>query len=827
MDWLKQDLRYAVRTLGRSPGFTAVAITTLALAVGATTAVFTVVDSVLLKPLPYPDASRLVLAWERVPRMSNEPGGPNVRHVDIWRKRSTAFSDLILLRHSTNGLAIGLEHPQLVGTVTSEPNLFAILGVSAFMGRTFVPEDAISLGRDGGVHAQGWKAIITYGLWQRAFQSDPGVIGRTVRIADIPREIVGVLPSAFQFPNANALRPFRSGQLASNVPEPSVFLAVMVDPTASGWNGDYGNWVALGRLKPDVSIERAGSQLAAAEAEVVQLIPPSQRGTNFMGVYVTVQRLQDAVVQDAKRGLWLLMASVVGLMLMACLNLANAQIGRALSRRRESGVRIALGASRSRLVMSVLSESAVLAAAGSACGILLALASVRLFRLYSPIDLPRLGEVHANGAVLVFSVCVGVLTMLLSGLLPVLTVLRSDARSSLRESDGRTISGRGSHKIRTWLIGFQIAGCTVLLLLTGLFAQSLVQLLREDKGFDSSNVAVAEVRVAPPAFATAADRARFDDAVLMKLRQISGVQSAGLVSAMPLEGETWIDGLYRADRPIEQGVVINVRWVSPGYFETMRERIVAGRSFEERDRNLQSAVLSEGVAKALFGSDDPIGGEVKRQNQTFRVIGVVADSRNTSLKTVPARVAYFHYVDTPPYVAFFSARGSQSPAALISSMRQAIWNQAPEVTIARVTALEEQVTQSLASERFQTVVLVAFGVSALLLAMLGVYGVLTYSVAARRQEIGLRMALGATSQRIYSLTFREAGRPLAAGVGLGLAASVLGQMVVLKTVYGIQGVHPLVIFGVMSLLVVSAGVAAFPALRRAASVDPMTTLRAD
>ncbi len=373
----------------------------------------------------------------------------------------------------------------------------------------------------------------------------------------------------------------------------------------------------------------------------------------------------------------------------------------------------------------------------------------------------------------------------------------------------------------------QVAGCTALLLVTGLFSKSLLHLLGQEKGFDTGQVAVAEVRLTPQTD-TAEDQSRvnFDDGVLANLRAIPGVQSVALVSAMPLDGESWIEPVQRMDRPNLEPPLINLRWVSPGYFETTRQRLLAGRFFEEPDRNLSNTVLSDGEAKAMWGNDDPIGGQVKIEGRIFTVIGIVADSRNTSLKTPPARMAYVHYRDRPPFPTYFLIRAANA-GALGAIMRQSIWKYDPDVTIARVKTLDSQLTDSLAPERFETLVLLSFGASALLLAMLGIYGVLSYSVVTRKQEIGVRMALGSTRARIYALTFAEAGAPVFAGVIIGLAASLLASRAIQSLLYETRAVDPLVILIVTSLFLLSAASAAFLPARRAASVDPMEALRSE
>jgi predicted permease len=443
------------------------------------------------------------------------------------------------------------------------------------------------------------------------------------------------------------------------------------------------------------------------------------------------------------------------------------------------------------------------------------------------VDLPRLSEVHLNVTVLLFSVVLTIGSIVLFGVLPALKLLRADPQAFLQQSNSRTLGNRQSRRLRTWLIGLQVFGCTVLLLVTGLFLKNLLHLMHQEKGFATENVAIAEVTLPGKTYGADQNRVAFDDAVLENLRAIPGVEVAALGSAMPLEGESWIESLQRVDRPRQEAPLINLRWVSAGYFETMREKLVAGRFFEERDRNLSSVVLSEGEAKAVWQGEDPIGGQIQVEGRKFTVIGIVADSRNTSLKSSPARIAYLHYKDRPPYATFFMVRGAQPAETLVSSMRQAIWNYAPNITIARAKPLDSQLRDSLATERFQTLVLMSFGISALLLAMLGIYGVLSYSMVTRKQEIGVRVALGATRRKIYSLTLGEAGIPVFAGLGAGLIASILAGRIIQKMLYGIQAVDPSVILIVAALFLTAAVTAAFLPARRAASVDPMEALRSE
>lgn len=814
------EIRYALRNIRKSPGFALTVVLTLALGIAASTVVFTLVDSVLLKPLTYRDSGKLVVAWEHIRFMGGDAVGPNPRHVNVWGSQATAFSGFTVFRHAQMGLSTGGDRPRLAGTVLCLPNLFDVLQVQPLLGRTFQPQDGVR-GRDN-------VAVLTYSSWQRLFHADRGVIGRTVRIDENPVEVIGVLPPDFHFPTANAVRSFSSRQPKAGLPEPAVFLPAVFNYMEMGWNSDYGNWVTVGRLKSGASLHEAESQLNTILhqlAREVMRVPPEQAA---QAIRASVQPMQEAVVGASAATLWFLMAAVLGLMLIACLNLANTQLGRVLARGRDAALRSALGAAKWRLLWNGLAENVVLGAIGGTAGLLLAMAALKIIRTYSPVDLPRLSEVQLNGTVLLFSAALTIAASILSGLLPAMRVLRTDPQVSLRGSSSRTSFGSSSGtRVRVWLAGLQVFGCTVLLLVTGLFTKSLFHLLNQDKGFESRDAAIAEVKLPVKIYGSPHSRIEFIDTVLQNLRTLPGVEAAGLVSATPLDGESWIEGLRRVDRPQMDGVLVNARWVSPGYFEATRQTLIAGRIFEERDRNLDSAVISESAARALWGDTDPVGTEIQVLGRKHNVIGVIADSQITSLKAAPVKTAYVHYSYRPPITTSFVVRGRGGADGFLAGIRQAIWNSAPSVTISRVKTLDTQLAESVARERLQTWVLLSFGGGALLLAMLGIYGVLSYSVTERKQEIGVRMAMGATKGNVYALTMTQAGVPVCIGLVAGLTASVLAGRAIRKFLYGVEVVEPVVIALVAGLFVIAAATAAFLPARRAASVDPVDALRAE
>jgi predicted permease len=823
MHSLLQDIRYGLRQLRKSPSFTLTAILTLAFGIGATTALFSVVDGVLLKPLAYRDSGRLVVIWERVRFLEKlfPYTGANARHADIWRRQSTVFTDLALLRQGSTGVSLGSsssDHPHLVGRIIAQPNLLDILGVQPSLGRNFLPEESVA-GREK-------VAIISYRLWQTLFDGDAAVIGKSVLIAGTPFQVVGVLPQDFYFPKANELA---SSPLALQVPDNEIITPLVIDPSKSyGWNSDYGNYVALGRLKPGLSIAQATENLNTIADYIARQIPPNQIDGPAKGALSTyIQPMKEVLVGRTAARLWLLMAAVLSVLLIACINLANAQLARLVSRDREAAVRSALGASASRLLQSALAEVAILSLIGGTLGVAFAIFAVHRFAGYAALAIPRTGTITVNFTVLCLSVLLTVGATFIFGVLPALRVLRIKPAQALQGSS-RSSGSRRSNLLRRALVGAQVFACTTLLLVAGLFAKSLIHLSTFDKGFSTDHIVAADVLLQGNTFAADKDRTSFDEGVLEKLRALPGVQSASLVSYMLLTGGGWLDGVTPTDNPTNNGTIANYRWISPGYFTTLKQRIVEGRPLDEHDRTAKNAVISQATAKAVWPNQSPINRQFKRSgDETFTVVGVVADAYNNSLRAAPVNMVYGPYWDQPPYATYFLVRSAQAPTQLIEAVRSTIWSYNPNVTIARVHTLDSQLSDSLAPEHLETGIFAAFGAAALLLALLGIYGTLSYSVEARTQEVGIRMALGATRESVYRLMLGTIIAPVIAGLALGCIASRSIGKSLSALLYGTSPTDLSVIIPVVCIFAIAAVIATSLPCRRAAKIEPMQALRSE
>ncbi|MGP8253343.1 MAG: ABC transporter permease, partial [Terracidiphilus sp.] len=712
------------------------------------------------------------------------------------------------------------DRPNIVGAQEVSPDFFNVLGVRPTIGRDFTAAEAV----DGANRV----VILSYQGWQLFFQGDPGAIGKTIRISSEPYTVVGVLPAGVRFPHL-ALAP----KIAAGPPRETLIYTPHVpsnwDLTNDTGNFNYG---VIARLKPGVTLAQANAELEGLQ----QVYSLSAHLRIRLGISLTP--FAKDVTASISGALWMLFAAVGSVLLIACVNLANLQLARAANAERETAVRAALGASRARLFRLRLTESLVLAAMGGVAGAAIAIAGVRLLIAIAPANIPRLDEVHVSLPVLAFAAVISIAAALVFGTLPALRSLRVPPQAALKANSARTANTREGRRARNLLVAGQVACTLVLLVVTGLVLRSFSHLLRQDRGFDTSHVTVAQVDLFSPQYSDSLPNVKaaklvFADRVLTALRQLPGVQSASITSAAPLTGETWVDDLERPDHPVPpaEQLPINVRWIDQDYLRTMQIPMVAGRNITADDRaNPMVALISEQTAREGFTGENPIGKEladiVPDSPDTVRVVGVVADARINGLRDTAAMV-YVPYWAFTPWTLSFLVRSSQPGGAPIAEMQRTIWQIDPKVAIPAIKPLDDQVNESVASERFQAIVLTSFGAVALLLASLGVYGVLAYSVSLRRQEFGIRIALGSGRGALVQLVLWQAALPVLLGTGVGLLMTLVVLRWVRSLLYQTPTADPVAILGSVALLLAAAAVAAIVPARGAAAIDPMRALRTD
>jgi predicted permease len=820
----RQNIRYTIRQLRKSPGFTTVAVSTLALGIGAVTSVFSVVNGVLLKPFAFRDPGRLVVVREMEDELRYQTSAipDNYRHYLRLKQNAKTLEDAAILGQSAESVSLNGDHPRIVGGIACSANLFRMLGVRPILGRDLADSD--------GVKGAASVVLLSYEGWQTLFQGNPQAIGQTLRVGMTPSTVIGVLPQGMRFP-AIALSPDISFQELGGQRESMIYSALV--PTERDLKADDGNfnYKVIARLKPGVTLAQARAELDGLQ----RAYSLSAHLPIHLGISMTP--LDKDVTSGISGALWLLLAAVGGVLLIGCVNLANLQLARTTAAERETAVRAALGANWSQLVMARLTESLVLAAAGGMTGVALAFAGVRLLMTLVPANVPRLNEVQVNWPVLLFAAGLSIAAAILSGILPALRSLRVPPQTVLQANSSRAANTQEGRHTRNLLVAAEVAWTVVLLIVTSLVLRSFSRLLRQDRGFESSHVTAAQVDLFAPQYSDSvpnikAVKLAFADRALAALESLPGVKSVAMTSAMPLTGQTWVDDLVRPDHPVPkaQRPLINVRWINPDYLATMQIPLVAGRNLAASDRaDPYVAMISERTAREGFPGENPVGRKIEGiapgdEKQSITVIGVVADTRINGLKDSAAMV-YMPYWAWTPWTLTFLVRSTQPSDALIPEMRRALWEIDPQVAIPSLKAMDEQLSDSVATDRFQAQVLTSFAASALLLALMGVYGVLAYSVSLRHQEFGIRIALGSRKGALMQLVLRQAAYPVLLGAGAGLIMSFVALRWVRSLLYQAPVMDPLAIGGSLVALLGIAALAAVLPARRAASIDPVQALR--
>ncbi|PYO69243.1 MAG: ABC transporter permease [Gemmatimonadetes bacterium] len=802
MDTLLQDFRYALRTLAKSPGFTAVVVLTLALGIGANTAIFSVVNGVLLTSLPYKDPSRLVVVWESKGTASHNVVNP-ANYMD-WHDRATSFSGLALL--SWTGITFTGDQVEEVQGRSVTPDFFGVVGATPLLGRTFNAEES----RPNSPRV----IVLSEALWRRRFGADRAIVERAVPVAGGTARVVGVMPASF--------RPMPLGH--EQYWEP-----MRLDWSNRAFTGRYA--MALGRLKDGVTVERAQTEMSRIARQLESDNPDFDTGWG-----ATVVPLMEQVVGGSRRTILIVLGAVSLVLLIACANVANLMLARAASRERELAVRAALGAPRWRLVRQALVESVMLALAGGAAGVLLASWGVHLLVRAAPPEVPRIADIRLDLTVLAVTALVSMAAGVLFGLPAALS--RSDAAiQDLHAATTRTTAGVPAVRLRGALVIAQMSLAIVLLVGAGLLVRSLRRLIAVDPGFDPVNLSAVTITLPPPAYPDSLRRVAFYERLLERVRTMPGVQSAGIISWLPMtpgNASTTLTVVGRPEPAPGQASAAAIRLVDPGYFAAMRIPLKRGRSLAPSDRigSAPVAVISEAMARKLWPGEDPIGQHVKVEwwhpTASVEIVGVVADSRHDGLDAEFAPTLFYPFAQESRQIRMsLVLRSTLPPATLTRMVRAAVSEMDKDVPVADAVTMYHHIAEMMADRRYPAFVLGLFAALALALAAVGIYGVLSYTVGQRTREIGVRVALGARPADVLRTVLGGGLRLTLSGVALGGVAAGLAAGALGKLLYGVHPLDP-VTFVIVPLVLVAVALLAMAApARRAARVDPMVALRSE
>jgi putative ABC transport system permease protein len=795
-----QDLRYALRVMLKARGLTLVAVATLALGIGANTAIFSVINALLLRPLPYPQPERLVIVWQDLrPRggPATEWTGPSQQF--DWKSRTDVFESLTSIRGWAASLAGG-EMPESLSGEQTTYDYFDVAGTRPALGRAFRDEDDVPNAPR--------VVILGNGLWMRRFGGDANVIGRSITINGESHEVIGVMPAGFTpvyIPDAQLWRPMRLRRV-----DPSRGSAV---------------FHTFGRLREGVTIEQARTRLSTFAKQLEREHPDTDSGKSINPVPLQEQR-----VGDMRASLFLLQGAVAAVLLIACVNIANLLLSRASGRSGEIAVRRALGADRFRIVRQLLTESVLLAVVGGALGAIAGTWGVSVLKAMAPNGTPRIAEVGVDGRVLAFTALLSLVTGLVFGLVPAVHAARDHFAPALK-AGGRGQMGAAGGRVRRVLIVAELALALVLLVGGGLLLRTFVALQRVDLGFNPGHLMTGFVLPPPAVYRSDAQRLAFYDALLARTAALPGVQQATLASVLPLTGDSDTDFLIEG-RPVPtRSADANITWyrvVSANYFSTMEIPLKRGRVFRDREAE-PTVVVNESMAKRFFPNEDPIGRRIKfgADAPWATIVGLAADVHVRGARGADVVETYVPYWHMPEAGINVVLKTAGDPAALAEPLRRAVKEIDPAIAVATPATMDQIVAQSIGSSRFYALLVAIFAGLALVLAAVGIYGVMSYAVSQRTQELGVRLALGAAAPQIFGLVVSEALKLAAVGLALGLAGSIALGRAIEGMLYGVPALDFVTFSATAGVLVAVAFAAAFVPARRAMRIDPIVALRVE
>jgi putative ABC transport system permease protein len=809
MQTLWQDLKFALRMLRKNPGFTAVAMLTLALGIGANTAIFSVVNAVLLRPLPYGDADQL-LAISQTDRASGTTGVPvSFTKFTAIDEQNKSLAGVGAFYANTPSL-VSERGPELVNAARVSADLFRVLGVAPALGRSFLPEEEAPGGTD--------VVLLSDGFWHSHFAADPGMLGKTLSLDGKKVTVVGILPVSFHFP--------------LQFPEPDVWLPRVSEPnflTPQQIHSGAGYLSVIARLRPGETLSRVQAELSAIDGRYREQFGSYVDATKYS---LAATSLAEGLVGPLRASLLVLLAAVGFVLLIACANVANLLLARATSRGREIGIRKALGATRSRLVRQLLSESLLLALGGGALGIFLASMLMPALRALSPGTVPRMAEARIDGSVLLFSLLLCALTGMLFGLMPSLQAAGKELQEALKEGSRGSSQGGHRAKFRALLVVAEIGMALVLMTCAGLLIESFARLMQVNPGLSPKNVMTFPLTLPPVRYPQPQQQEAFYRQLLERVRTIPGVQAAGATSYLPLAGGTRF-GFFcpegRACLGVGKDPVIAMRQVSLGYFDAVRTPLLRGRVFNETDTAAGQpvVVINQTTATRYWPGQEAVGKHLanSRDRVQREIVGVVADVKFGGLNAASTEEMYLPIAQAPWPTMTLVVRSSANPQPLVAAVRAKIAERDPDLPVTGILSMEEVVATSVAQPRITMQVVGVFAGFALLLAAIGIYGVMAYSVTTRKQEMGIRVALGARPADILRLVVGQGMRMTLVGVALGVVVSLALTRLLSSLLFGVHATDPLAFSAAALVLAATAFVACYIPARRATRVDPIVVLR--
>ncbi len=801
---LAQDLHYGLRMLVKNPSFTIVAVLALALGIGANSAIFSVVNTVLLRPLPYKNPGRLVMLWEEATHLGFPKNTPSPANFIDWRAQNTVFEAMAAMVERSFNLT-GVGEPERFDGRRVSANLFDLLGVQPQLGRAFRAEEDKPGSR---------VVILSNGLWQHRFGGDPRVIGQPVSLNGESYTVIGVMPGSFQFPT-------RRDQL---------WVPLAFDAKEAASRGNHFLEV-IARMKPGVTLQQAQAEMSTIAARLAQQYPEEN-----LRVGSVVTALQEQVVGDIKPALLVLLGAVGFVLLIACANVANLLLARAAARQKEIALRLALGAGRSRLTRQFLTESVLLAVIGGAVGLLLSIAGLRVLKTFIPDTISQAQAISIDAKVLVFTGLVALVTGIIFGLAPAMQVSHLDINDTLKEGGRDAAGGTRGNRIRALLVIGEIAVSFVLLMGAGLLINSFMHLRNLHPGFRANHLLTMKIPLSEVKYPDKERRSPFYAEVLRRVQALPGVQSAAVAGNLPLtyDGDSMPIGIEgRTDPPPDQRPDVILRVVGPGYFSTMGIPLVRGRDFSEQDKadSARVVIVSEKTARHFWPGENPIGkrlkpGSTNRNIPWIEIIGVVKDVRQNDFVSEPKMQMYMPYQQLNSFAPnALVVRTNVEPLSLAGAVRNAIWAVDKDQPVSNLRSMDEIVSEAVARQRFSMLLLGIFAALAVVLAAVGIYGVMSYSIAQRTREIGLRIALGAQKSDVLKMILRQGLRFVAAGLAIGLAASFVLTRVMASLLFGISATDPATFVSISLVLIAVALLASYIPAVRAMKIDPMLALR--